>query len=71
MIDSSIAFNHGLSALSGAKSDLLLGGGQVSHHAMTNNYTYYPGGVIAGAVIGYQTSCDEARSPAPSSAPTP
>jgi hypothetical protein len=61
-IDGNITFNHGMLSLkSGAKSNLLLGGGQVAHHStISNNYSYYPSGLGRGADIGYTTACDEA-----------
>lgn len=61
LIDGNIAFNHGmLSAVSGAKGNILLGGTQVSHNStITNNLTYYPAGYGGrGADIGYITACD-------------
>ncbi len=63
-IDGNISFNHGmLSLITGAKSNLLLGGGQQADHTtITNNYTYYPSGVNGrGADIGYTTTCDDAN----------
>ena len=63
VMDGNILFNHGaLSAVSGPKSNLLLGGGQVAYDStIRSNYTYYPAGSSGrGADIGYGTPCNRA-----------
>ncbi len=62
-IEGNILFNHGLaSALSGAKSNMIFGGGQSSHRlTIIDNYSYYraeTGGRAAD--IGYVAPCDNA-----------
>ncbi len=62
-IEGNILFNHGMaSSISGAKSNLLLGGGKVANNArIVNNFSYYPRGVGGrGADIGYGVACNNA-----------
>jgi hypothetical protein len=58
-----VLFNHGIpSAVSGAKSNLLLGGGQVSQNAaILDNFSYYGAGSGGrGGDIGYGVACNAA-----------
>jgi hypothetical protein len=62
-MEGNILFNHGMaSSISGAKSNLLLGGGKVAYNpVIKNNYSYYPRGAGGrGADIGYGVACSNA-----------